>query len=90
MVQTCQKANISGNSSRKFCWTLKKIIMKNVDGSHWLFFPILWKSMDTVNILVTKILQNILFCAHRGLGHLEGDYMIWMNYPFKIVFVKIF
>jgi len=40
---------------------------------------ILWKSMATVNCLVTNILQNIFFCVqqnketHTGLLKLEGE-----------------
>ncbi len=29
-------------------------------------FPILWKSMATVNYLVTNILQNIFFCVQQN------------------------
>lgn len=49
-----------------------KIILNNVDNQtvDYLLFFILWKSVATVNCLVTKILQNI----HFGV-----------NYPFKAV-----
>ncbi len=44
---------------------------------HSMEKKILWKSMATVNCLVTNILQNIFFCvqqkkeAHTGLVELE-------------------
>jgi len=43
-----------------------------------LFF-LLWKSMGSINCLVTDILQNIFFCVqqkkenHTGLKQLEGE-----------------
>ncbi len=43
---------------------------------HNSFFPILWKTVATVNCLVANILQNIFFCAQkklRGLEQLEGE-----------------
>ncbi len=45
-------------------------------------FFILWKSMATINCLVTIILQNTFFCAQQlketptGLKQLEGEKMI--------------
>ncbi len=44
-----------------------------------IFFPILWKSMATVNCLVTNILQNTFFCVqqlketHTDFGLHEGE-----------------
>ncbi len=32
---------------------------------HSIFFSILWKSMATSNYLVTKNIQNILFCVQQ-------------------------
>ncbi len=77
-----------------------------VDGSHWLpqyfFSYIQWKSMATVNCLVTNILQNIFFCAqqkrekHTYLKQLEGEWIMndvnfhfWVNYHFKLVFFSL-
>jgi len=49
-----------------------------------------WKSMGPINCLVTIILQNIFFCVQHkketlitGLEQLEGDDIIFINYPFK-------
>ncbi len=54
----------------------KEESLKNVVPTdfHIIYFPILWKSMSTVNCLVTNSLQNIFFCVqqkketHTGLG----------------------
>ncbi len=53
---------------------------------------ILWKSMATVNCLVTNILQNIIFCDEQMKENQrvksEGskwwqDFHFWLNYPFN-------
>lgn len=49
--------------------------------SHNYFFFKLWKSVATVEIWVSNILQNIAFCAqqykesHTGLEQLEDEMM---------------
>jgi len=50
---------------------------QTVDGLQWK--KILWKSMGSINCLVTNGLQNIFFCVqqkketHTGLEQLEGE-----------------
>ncbi len=43
-----------------------------------LFFPILWKSMASINCLQQKTE------THTGLEQLNDDsFHFWVNYPFK-------
>jgi len=46
---------------------------------HCIFIFLQWKSMGSINCLVTDILQNIFFCVQhkkeidKGLKQLEGE-----------------
>ncbi len=46
---------------------------------HIIEKKMLWKSMATINCLVTNIFQNIFYCVpqrketHTGLGQVEGE-----------------
>ncbi len=55
---------------------LKNFGKQTVDGSHSIFFFHIWKSMATVNCLVTHILQNIFFCVQQ-LKEIHKN--IWKN-----------
>ncbi len=55
-----------------FCWTQKKVFWRMlvtkqliVAIDFYSILSILWKSMATINCLVTNLLQNIFFCAQQ-------------------------
>ncbi len=78
------------HSWEKHKWTFKEIVIPNLyfflsAVEHKRYFEkclqqkIQWKSMATVNCLVTDILQNIFFCVqqkketHTGLEQVKGE-----------------
>jgi len=49
-----------------------------------IFFSILWKSMGSINCLVTEILQNIFFCVQlKKETPTSFFFFFWVNYHFK-------
>ncbi len=89
--------------STVLCWTQKKVSWRTKQ----LLVPIDFHSKErnamevneTINCLITSILQNIFFYVqherytHTGLEWQEGDlyddgFHFWVNYPFKLIHFK--
>ncbi len=86
--------------STVLCWTQKKVSWRTKQ----LLVPIDFHSKErnamevneTINCLITSILQNIIFYVqheretNKGLELQEGDlyddgFHFWVNYPFKLI-----